>query len=176
VQEVYAHLRLVDLLLPDAEEAEPHLLEAQRLASSLELPQLRYRLHERFGRLRLLQGREEEARTLLEAAVEEIERLRGTVTQENMRASFLRDKTAAYEDLLRLHLAREADAGRAFAVAEYAKSRALVDLITGLADKESRRVRGPRAGRPAADPAGRPERDIQLDARRRRARTRHAPA
>jgi tetratricopeptide (TPR) repeat protein len=143
VQEVYAHLRLVDLLLPDAEEAEPHLLEAQRLASSLELPQLRYRLHERFGRLRLLQGREEEARTLLEAAVEEIERLRGTVTQENMRASFLRDKTAAYEDLLRLHLAREADAGRAFAVAEYAKSRALVDLITGLADKEPQRFVDP---------------------------------
>ena len=143
VQEVYAHLRLVDLLLPDADAAEPHLLEAQRLAASLELPQLRYRLHERFGRLRLLQGREEEARTLLEAAVEEIERLRGTVTQENMRASFLRDKTAAYEDLLRLHLAREADARRAFAVAEYAKSRALVDLITGLADKEPQRFVDP---------------------------------
>jgi tetratricopeptide (TPR) repeat protein len=143
VQQVYAHLRLVDLLLPDVEEAEPHLLEAQRLAASLELPQLRYRLHERFGRLRLLQGREEEAKTLLEAAVEEIERLRGTVTQENMRASFLRDKTAAYEDLLRVHLAREADAWRAFAVAEYAKSRALVDLITGLAEKEPRGLADP---------------------------------
>ena len=138
VQQFYAHLRLVDLLLPDADEAEAHLLEAQRLAASLELPQLRYRLHERSGRLRLLQGREEEARELLEAAVAEIERLRGTVTQETMRASFLRDKTDAYEDLLRLHLGRGDDARRAFAVAEYAKSRALVDLITGLATGEPR--------------------------------------
>ncbi len=135
VQQVYAHLRLVDLLLPDADKSEPHLLEAQRLAAPLELPQLRYRLNERFGRLRLLQGREEEAQALLEEAVEEIERLRGTVAQENMRASFLRDKTAASEELLRLHLTREVDPRRAFAVAEHAKSRTLVDLLTGFAEK-----------------------------------------
>ena len=43
------------------------------------LPQLRYRLNERIGHLRRLQGRDEEARVLLEAAVDEIEHLRGTV-------------------------------------------------------------------------------------------------
>lgn len=138
VQRVYASLRLADLLLPDTAAAEPHLLAAQQLAGNLALPQLRYRLNERLGHLRRLQGRDAEALAFLEAAVDEIERLRGTVAQDAMRASFLRDKTSAYEDLLRLHLARdgEASARRAFTVAERAKSRALVDLLTGVAGKE----------------------------------------
>jgi CHAT domain-containing protein len=134
VERVYAHLRLNDLLLPDTAEAEPHLLEARRLAKRFALPQLRYRLNERFGRLRRLQNRDEEAQVLLEAAVDEIERLRGTLAHETMRVSFLRDKTAAYEELLRLYLARgtREDSRRAFAIAERAKSRALVDLLTGV--------------------------------------------
>ena len=134
VQRVYALLRLADLLLPDAAEAESHLLEASRLAERLALPHLRYRLNERLGSLRRLQGRDEEARVLLEAAVDEIERLRGTVAHETMRASFLRDKTTAYEELLKLHLARGGERGSqdAFAIAERAKSRALVDLLTGV--------------------------------------------
>jgi tetratricopeptide (TPR) repeat protein len=134
VQRLYAHLRLTDLLLPDTVRAEPHLLEARRFAKRLALPHLRYRLNERLGRLRRLQNRNDEARVLLEAAVDEIERLRGTVTHETIRASFLRDKTAAYEELLRLHLARDTqeDSRRAFAVAERAKSRALADLLTGV--------------------------------------------
>lgn len=141
VQRFYAHLRLADLLLPAANEVEPHLLEARRLTERLSLPQMRYRLNERLGRLRALQGRDREAEALLEAAISDIERLRGTVVQENMRASFLRDKTAAYEELLKLHLARdgEEDARRAFAVAERAKSRALIDLLTGVVGKESAR-------------------------------------
>jgi tetratricopeptide (TPR) repeat protein len=138
VQRVYARLRLADLLLPDAAEVESHLLETRRLAERLALPHLRYRLNERLGSLRRLQGREEEARVLLEAAVDEIERLRGTVAHETMRASFLRDKTTAYEELLKLHLARGGEEGSrsAFAIAERAKSRALVDLLTGVV-KES---------------------------------------
>jgi tetratricopeptide (TPR) repeat protein len=137
VQHFYAHLRLADLLLPDTTEAEPHLLAAGHLAKRLALPHLRYRLNERLGRLRRLQGREEEARTLLEAAVEEIERLRGGVAHEAVRASFLRDKTAAYEDLLQLYLARDDKEGPrlAFDVAERAKSRALVDVLTGVTER-----------------------------------------
>ena len=137
VEQVYAHLRLANLLLPNVEEAESHLLAAQRLAYRLAVPHLRFRLNERLGHLRRVQGRDEEARVLLEAAVEEIERLRGTVAQDAVRTSFLRDKTAAYEDLLLLHLAREDEEGawRAFAVAERAKSRALADLLTGLIER-----------------------------------------
>lgn len=138
VQLVYTHLRLADLLLPDTTEAERYLLAAQRLAAPLALPQLRYRLNERLGHLRRLQNRDEEARELLETAVDEIERLRGTVAQDALRVSFLRDRTAAYDGLLRLHLARddEESVHRAFVVAERAKSRALVDLLTGVSERE----------------------------------------
>lgn len=137
VQRVYASLRLADLLLPDTAAAEPHLLAAQQLAGDLALPQLRYRLNERLGHLRQLQGRDEEALVFLEAAVDEVERLRGMVAQDAMRVSFLRDKTSAYEDLLRLHLGQDGEESlrRAFTVAERAKSRALVDLLTGVAGK-----------------------------------------
>ena len=137
VQQVYARLRLADLLMSVPSAAEPHLLAAHQLAERFALPQLRYRLNERFGHLRRLQGRDEEARLLLEAAVEESERLRGTVTQDTMRASFLRDKTDAYEDLLRLYLAEDGEESvrQAFAIAERAKSRALIDLLSGVAEK-----------------------------------------
>ena len=156
VQRVYAHLRLADLLLPDAVEAESHLLEASKLAERLALPHLRYRLNERLGSLRRLQGRDEEARVLLEAAVDEIERLRGTVAHETMRASFFRDKTTAYEELLKLHLARGSEEGShsAFAIAERAKSRALVDLLTGV-------VQG--SASPADDAVDGRIRDLQSD-------------
>ncbi len=139
VQQVYARLRLADLLAPDTTAVEPHLLAARRLADRLALPHLRYRTNERLGHLRRLQGRDEEARVLLEAAVEEIERSRGTVAQDAMRVSFLRDKTVAYEDLLQLYLARDdkASVRRAFTVAERAKSRALVDLLSGVTERES---------------------------------------
>ena len=112
VQRVYAHLRLVDLLLPDVAGASRTCWQRAGWPS-VALPQLRYRLNERLGRLRRLQGNDEEARVLLEAAIDEIERLRGTVTHESMRASFLLDKIGAYEELLRLHLSREPKATRA---------------------------------------------------------------
>ena len=138
VQKIYARLRLADLLRPETDAAEWHLIAAQRLVKRLALPHLHYRLNERMGHLRLWQGRDEEARALLEAAVDEIDRLRGTVAQDAMRASFLRDKTAAYEDLLLLHVSREGESSTrsAFAVAERAKSRSLVDLLIGVSERE----------------------------------------
>ena len=134
VQRVYAHLRLADLMLPDEVETELHLIAARRLAERLALPQLRYRLNERLGRLKRLQGNDEEARVLLEAAIDDIERLRGTVTHESMRASFLLDKIGAYDELLSLHLdmGAETNPRHVFAVAERAKSRALIDLLMGV--------------------------------------------
>jgi tetratricopeptide (TPR) repeat protein len=134
VQEIYARLGLADLLLPDLDAAESHLLAAQRMVDRVGLPQLRFRLNERLGHLRRLQGEDEEARRLLNDAVDEIERLRGAVVQDSLRAAFLMDKTSAYADLLRLHLARDGQENvlRALSVAERAKSRALVDLLTGV--------------------------------------------
>ncbi len=134
VQKLYASMRVADLLFPDAAAAESYLLDAERLADTLNLPSVNYRLNSRLGHLRRLQGRDNEAQRYLDLAASQIEQLRGPLAQEALRTSFLRDKTAAYEDLIELHLAR-ADAPsiqRAFSVTERAKSRTLVDLLTGV--------------------------------------------
>ncbi|MFN8454148.1 MAG: CHAT domain-containing protein [Anaerolineae bacterium] len=138
VQVIYAHLRLADLLLPDAAQAEIHLLQAQHLADTLALPHLRYRLNQRLGQVRRRQGRLHEAQTLLEAAVNDIEWLRGALAQEMLRTSFLHDKVTAYEELVQLYLGfnDQESAQRAFNIAERAKSRTLVDLLTGAIDSK----------------------------------------
>jgi hypothetical protein len=109
------------------------LFSQQRLIDRLQLPHLRYRLEQRWGHLRLLQGDAAAAQRHLETAIEAIERLRNTLVHERLRASFLQDKTTAYQDLVKLNLAQgDADSiRRAFFVAEQAKSRALVDLLAG---------------------------------------------
>jgi tetratricopeptide (TPR) repeat protein len=91
VQRVYAHLRMVDLLLADVDMAEPHPNEARQLSERLALPQLRQRLNERLGRLKRLQGNDQEVLVALEEAIDGIKRLRDTVTHESMRTTFLLD-------------------------------------------------------------------------------------
>ena len=134
VQKLYASLRVADLLLPDTAAAEPYLLNSQRLAESLNLPAVNYRLNSRLGHLRRLQGRDGESQMHLELALAQIEQLRGHLAQEALRTSFLRDKIAAYEDLIELYLGRgDAESlQQAFGVAERAKSRTLVDLLAGV--------------------------------------------
>ena len=134
VQHLYASMRVADLLLPDTAAAEPYLLNSQRLAEALNLPAVNYRLDSRIGHLRRLQGRDREAQNHLDLALTQIEQLRGHLSQEALRTSFLRDKTSAYEDLIELHLSHgDAESLRqAFSVAERAKSRTLVDLLTGV--------------------------------------------
>ncbi len=135
VQQLYTHLRLADLL-NEPTAIQHHLTAAQTLLEMLSLPHLRYRLQQRWGAFYWGQNQPEQARWWLEAAVAEIEHLRGTVAQEVMRTSFLRDKTIAYEQLLQLHLAEceqnPAAVPNAFLTAERAKSRTLLDLINGV--------------------------------------------
>jgi CHAT domain-containing protein/tetratricopeptide (TPR) repeat protein len=133
VQKIYAYLRTADLALPDLAATECWLGAAQGWIEHVELPQLRYRLQQRWGHLRLLQGDAPAAQRYLEQAIDDIERLRNTLVQERLRVSFLDDKSAAYEDLVQLHLLGKdrQSIEAAFAVTERAKSRALVDLISG---------------------------------------------
>jgi CHAT domain-containing protein len=137
VQGTYAHLRLADLLADQAPEtALAHSEKALAQAEQLALPQLRYRAHARLGRLYRLQAQTDEALNHLTQAIEEIERLRATLPQETLRTAFLRDKLAPYEDLIQLYLAFGDEDGlrQAFAVAEQARSRALLDLLAASMD------------------------------------------
>ena len=134
VQQLYASMRVADLLLPDTTAVEPYLKNAQQLTDALNLPAVNYRVSSRLGHLRRLQRRDREAQIHLDLALSQIEQLRGHLVQESLLTSFLRDKIAAYEDLIALHLARKDGESlrQAFNVAERAKSRTLVDLLTGV--------------------------------------------
>lgn len=134
VQKIYAYLRNADFALPDIAAAEALLLAAEPLVNRLGLPALRYRFHQRLGHVRLLQGDEIEAVRYLRLAIDQVEQLRDTLFQERMRASFLTDKVSAYQDLVQLYLNREDGQSlqKAFEIAERAKSRALVDLLSGV--------------------------------------------
>jgi tetratricopeptide (TPR) repeat protein len=91
VQRIYANLRMADLLFPDPQAAEEYLLEARRLAQAVNLPVINYRLNSRLGHLCMLQKRHAQAQSYLQAAIAEIEGLRGNLAHEAGRASFLQD-------------------------------------------------------------------------------------
>ena len=143
VQQVYAHLRFADLLLPNTERAERHLRQAESLLQDLTLPNLRYRFLLRLGQVRRLQGDVDEARRLFEASIDVIEQLRSSLVDEAMLVSFQQDKMAAYEALIQLHLEQmaadqfdEQAIRYAFDLIEQAKSRALVERISGAVQTE----------------------------------------
>ena len=129
VEQVYGHLRLADLLLSSPRLAEEHLESAAALVRGLPLPHLRYQVDVRLGRLRHLLGRGAEARELLYRAVGVAEELRSALPSQTLRASFQRDKAAAYDHLVALELDELTASGRvqAFRWSERSRSRALAD-------------------------------------------------
>ena len=127
------HLRIAELLWPDATRALPHIRAAANLVAHVGLPVLHQQTQQQLGHAHLLLGNFAEAERILLDAITDIEQSRSTLVQERMRAAFLGDKLAAYEDLIGLYLQRQqvGDPARAFDMAERAKSRALADVLSG---------------------------------------------
>jgi CHAT domain-containing protein len=126
----FAHLRIAEALWDDPVRAEPHVLEAQQLSTAVGLPHLLFRCQLRAGQLRRLQNRAPEARRCFEDAIAQVERLRGRIPQEAVRASFMGDKAEAYGEWVSL-LIDMGEPEAAFTAAEHAKSRSLVDVLNG---------------------------------------------
>jgi tetratricopeptide (TPR) repeat protein len=124
----FAHLRIAEAFWEDPELAGPHVLEAQQLSTAVGLPHLLFRCQLRAGQLRRLQNRPSEARKCFEDAIAQVERLRGRIPQEAVRASFMGDKAEAYEEWVTL-LIDMGELDAAFTAAEHAKSRSLVDVL-----------------------------------------------
>lgn len=139
LQTLYALFLLAELALAqgDGDSAESALTAAQPIVAELAVPPLRYRLRYLTGRLRRAQARPDAAATALQAAIADVESMRGTLVQEALRAAYLTDKTAVYEELIALYLdSDDPDAvAAAFAVAEQAKSRTLVERMVGALDE-----------------------------------------
>lgn len=124
----FAHLRIAEALWSHPDQAEPHVMEAQHLSTAAGLPHLLFRCQLRAGQLRRLQARPAEARMCFEDAITQVERLRGRIPQEAVRASFMGDKAEAYEEWVSLLIEMD-EVDAAFTAAEHAKSRSLVDIL-----------------------------------------------
>ena len=132
-----AHLALALMHLADLSD-EPcsrlHLTRAAVLIDKLGLPPLAHPLHLRLGRSYRRTGDADRARTHLERAVEIIDVLQGTVTDECVRAVFLGDKRDAIDELADFLLSLpEPDVVGAFTLCDRARSRTLVELMSGTA-------------------------------------------
>ncbi len=127
VQWVAAQLQAASLQPSPLATLQAALAAAQQLG----LPTLIYRAHQQLGHVYLHNHDPANAQRHLTAAIDIIESLRGTLAHEMALTAFLRDKTGAYDDLLQLYLASGAEE-EAFTLAERAKSRTLVDLLTGV--------------------------------------------
>ncbi|MHC5005002.1 MAG: CHAT domain-containing protein, partial [Planctomycetota bacterium] len=98
-------------------------------------PMLGDALHTR-ARVRRALGDDEGAVTDLREAVEQIERVRGSLPADRLRASYVEGRSGAYADLAAALLDRDAGAGaaEAFAVVEQSRCRSLLDLVAGVVE------------------------------------------
>lgn len=136
------------LLLGELEaDREPHtghgpgpdeLFAAARAeAAPLGLAPLTGAVEHAAGRRLLRAGRYAEAEPLLRAAVNAVRDARGGLGQDALLSRYLDDKRSPFEDLLALLVASGGDPAAALDVAEGSKSRALSELVAGLADTDA---------------------------------------
>jgi CHAT domain-containing protein len=112
-------------------------------------PAVNYQCHHLIGRVERDRGKRARAIERFRLAVEAIERMRGGVTADELKASFLRDKIEVYEDAITacLDYGTPRHLDEAFRLVESSKSRALADLLaryTRTASGAGGRARGAR--------------------------------
>ena len=135
-----AHLLFAELPSTSPATVIAHLEQARQIAQQADWPELRTQVHQQLGRSYLRNGRTADAEKLLLAAITDVERSRRTLAEDQFRVAFLKNKANAFDDLVQLYLQRSQDARQpaarqaalqtAFAFAERAKSKALLDMMT----------------------------------------------
>ena len=130
------HLAMLALASGDLTMAETQVEDGLRIAAELQIAPLHADLLHARSRLHRQRGQVALAIADLYEAIEHVERVRGSLQAERFRAAFLADRLNIYEELVRALLDHaESDAvARAFAVAEKAKSRSLLDVVRGVLD------------------------------------------
>ncbi|MCA9285214.1 MAG: CHAT domain-containing protein, partial [Phycisphaerales bacterium] len=145
------HLANVAIEQGDLDGADRLLAEAIASVAALGIPTLMADLLHAQGRIRRLRGEVTAAIDRYRGALELVEQVRGSFRADRLRAAFLGDRVALYEDLVGALLERGGSnaAAEAFAVVERAKSRSLLELIrgavenftSGLADADDPEIR-----------------------------------
>src|SRR5262249_10319696 len=131
---VVCHFLLAQIALQtgDSAEARNTCTRALELLRELDAPNLRYQSHFLLGLVEHAERNLAGAYAAYQAARTELESLRSSLVRDEMKISFMRNKTELYERLVDLCIAEES-AGRsreeAFGYIELAKSRSLTELI-----------------------------------------------
>src|SRR5205085_762116 len=110
------------------------LLDATLKESEREgLPQIAERCHTSLGLLAAARGETSKAEESFDRAISLIEDLRAPLPAEEFRTAFVADKLAPYDELVRLCLqdGSRARVAEAFLYTERARSRALVEMMSG---------------------------------------------
>jgi CHAT domain-containing protein len=128
LQQAEAQLRLVEL---SAAPTDAMMSDMRALVEAIDLPRLRIRLLRQLGRAALSASRPEDAAGYFEMAVALIEAQRAGLDRVEFRATFVRDKDAAYADLAQALLAQSAAPEAVLAVVERAKARSLAETVAG---------------------------------------------
>jgi tetratricopeptide (TPR) repeat protein len=133
IHRLYALLRLVDVLLPDAEAAGPYAEEAVELAERIRIPLLRCRAARRLGAVRAAAGDRAAALDLLDIAIETGEELRSRLPRESQRLTFGDDVDQALGLATTILLDRgdPASVQRAADLADRRRDRVLSELLDG---------------------------------------------
>ncbi len=111
---------------PSAEEL---FGQALKVAQKARIPFYVWQSYFHLGRMAFEKGGNETAIKHLQQAMEVIETLRSKIEYDAQKTSFMGDKRQVYETMAQA-LLKKGDARAAFEVAEKAKSRALVDLLS----------------------------------------------
>ncbi|HKT48288.1 MAG TPA: CHAT domain-containing protein [Candidatus Acidoferrales bacterium] len=128
------HLLLsrVALRTGEVSQAAQECATALELAKELDSPILRYELLFLLGQVEHAQSRFAEAHSAYEQARAEIESLRSSLGRDELKISFMRNKTEIYERLVDLSLSGDLPGSseeQAFHYIELAKSRTLTELM-----------------------------------------------
>jgi CHAT domain-containing protein/tetratricopeptide (TPR) repeat protein len=127
-------LARIELKTGELKEAFRHCLETLQHVLTLESPILTYQAHFLMGQVQEAWGKPHSAYDSYRDARLALDTLRGSLQAEDLKISFMRDKTEVYARLVQLCLnrgPRETSMEEAFSYVEEARSRTLRDLIFG---------------------------------------------
>lgn len=138
--------------MKDLARADRMVRGSLRTISAFLAPALAYQCHHLVGLIERDRGRKRAALNAFRKAVATVEQMRGGIAGDELKTTFLRDKTEVYEDAITACIEQPAGARleEAFKLVESSKSRALADLLARYIRGSTNRPKGEKRQKPNA--------------------------